>query len=398
VSAGDLSRSRDRPRSPQTATWFPRLPDVIMLLWSIGSAALLPFVSLRAKGLGMAPSMIGLLLSAPGLASLLSSLVADRALAASGPRRLMLLGAVAAAVTIFAAGTTHSVPLFAALLLVYWGVFPLVAIACQTLVITTAAAPDRDHAVGMHSFYTSMGYPIGPLLAATAVHTWGTEAAAFPVSAITLLGAALAALAAPKGRGPATTRTSLVAGLRASGPGVRTALWAALVAQFCYDGWHAFYPLALAAVGRSPTAIGVIFGAFGAAVPVVRPLLGRVSARIGRTGVLVLAFCCIAVGGWAATVPASSAAVLACVILLGVGFGLSFPVTMLLVTEGVEAAAISRMLSARFLVMMSGGTLGPVTVGVIAARSLPAAMAALAVAGTAAFLALARSRFKGHVP
>jgi hypothetical protein len=48
------------------------------------------------------------------------------------------------------------------------------------------------------------------------------------------------------------------------------------------------------------------------------------------------------------------------------------------------------MLAARFFVMMSGGTLGPIVVGVLAARSLPAAMSAVAVAATAAFVALAR--------
>jgi MFS family permease len=134
----------------------------------------------------------------------------------------------------------------------------------------------------------------------------------------------------------------------------------------------------------------VIFAVFGAAVPVVRPLLGTLSARIGRIGVLMLAFSCVAVGAWAATVPDNGISVFACVLLLGLGWGLSFPVTMLLATEGVETAVISRMLAARFFAMMSGGALGPVTVGVFAARSLPGAMTAVAVVATAALLALAR--------
>jgi predicted MFS family arabinose efflux permease len=302
----------------------------------------------------------------------------------------MLISALIASSALFAAGSTASVPVFASLLVVYWGAYPLVAIACQTVVITRIIASNRDHAVGMHSFYTSLGYPIGPLLSATAVHTWGTEAAAFPVGAITLLGAALAALAVEPGRGPATARTPLVAGLRAAPVSARTALWAALVGQFSYDAWTAFYPLALAGAGRAPSAIGVVFGAFGVALPIVRPMLGWLSARMGRKGALALAFGFAAVGGWAATMPANDVAVAVCVAFLGIGFGLAFPVTMLLVAEGAAAGAVSRMLAARFFVMMSGGTLGPIVVGVIAARSLPAAMAAVAVAATAAFAALAR--------
>jgi predicted MFS family arabinose efflux permease len=370
-----------------------------MLLWTTAAAALVPFVALRAKGLGMNPAAIGLLLGGPGLISLLTSLVADRVLAALGPRQLVLSGALVAAVALFVAGATRSVGLFALLLLVYWGVFPLIAVASQTLVVTTVGARGRDHAVGMHSFYTSLGHPIGPLLAATAVHTWSTEAAAFPVGAVVLIGGAVAALAVPRTGTPATVRTSLLGGLRAAPPDARTALWAVFVAQFCYDAWHAFYPLALADAGRSPGAIGVIFGGFGIVVPVVRPLLGRLAARIGRTRVLSVAFLCIAAGGGAAALPGNSAAVLACVILVGIGFGLVFPVTMLLATREAEGGAISRMLAARFCVMMSGGMLGPVTLGAIASRSLPAAMLAVAVAGAGALLGLSRRRRRaGGVP
>jgi hypothetical protein len=283
---------------------------------------------------------------------------------------------------------------------VYWGVFPVVAVACQTLVVTTASAPRRDHAVGMHSFYTSLGHPIGPTLSTTAVHTWTTEGAAFPVGAVVLVGSAVAALATPTRRasatstprghaaGSASTGASFVEDVRDAPPAARTALLAALAAQFCYDAWNAFYPLALTGSGHSATAIGVVFGVFGLVVPLVRPLLGTLAARLGRIGVLLLAFLCVAAGGWAAAIPASRVGVAACVLLLGIGFGLVFPVTVVLATAGAAVDAVGRRLAARFFMMMSGGMLGPVAIGVVAARHLPAAMAATAVVATGACVAL----------
>jgi MFS family permease len=75
--------------------------------------------------------------------------------------------------------------------------------------------------------------------------------------------------------------------------------------------------------------------------------------------------------------------VVASVALIGLGFGLVYPITMVLATSGAEDSQLGGRLAARFTVMMVGGMLGPVVTGAAAAVSLSGAIAMLAVAAAA---------------
>jgi MFS family permease len=156
-----------------------------------------------------------------------------------------------------------------------------------------------------------------------------------------------------------------------------------MIAELCYIGWQAFYPLLLRARGFSPETIGVIFAVYGIFITGVRPATGFLAARFSRPMLLILSTMLVAAGLVLAVVAARLVAVVASVALIGLGFGLVYPITMVLATSGAEDSQLGGRLAARFTVMMVGGMLGPVVTGAAAAVSLSGAIAMLAVAAAA---------------
>lgn len=346
-----------------------------------------PFVPLYAQGLGMTNRGIGLLLAVPGVGALLASLLASAWLIRFGTRQLILAAALVATVSLVAVWVWPSVIVFGIAMSLYWAVQPLVAIASQVVVVTRPPLDSADRVVGMHAFYVSLGMPFGPLLGSAVEHATGRLAWVF------LLGAAVSAVAsglavrAPVHRpAMAPPGMTLLGGLRKLPLLVKASLAAVLIAEFCYVAWATFFPIALKEVGRSPEAIGVLFTLHGVMLSVTRTTLARLVIRLGRLGVLAASLVCIGAGLWASAARAVPHMANASALLLGMGFGLIFPITIILVSAASDPAQVGRALSVRFSMMTVGQILGPFLTGFIAGYSLTGALASAAIVATAAAL------------
>lgn len=382
------------PARPARRAVLPAVPDVIMLLSTVAGQAIAPFVPLYAQNLGMGTGTIGLLVGAGGITALVASLLAGAWLGSVGPRRLVILSAAISVGGLSLIWLRPSIVVLVLAFPLFSAMQAIVAISSQTLVFMRVDPRRPDHTVGMHAFYASLGMTLGPLLGSAVVRAAGGLGLVFLVSAAAIGAAALVALAAPERGVVETSRPQpyLADILSVSSP-ARLALATVLVAEFCYMGWATFFPLAMRSAGRTPEFIGLVFSVHGIVVSLVRPALAALVSRFSRPGVLAASFLVNAAGLLAAAVPRSVALTLACAVLLGLGFGLAFPITMLLVSEGATGSRIGRLLSARFVTMMLGQVLGPTVTGLAAGLSVIGALGGVGGISTATgLIVLAHAR------
>ena len=347
---------------------------MLMLAFTGSSQAMGPFIPLQAQQLGMSTSAIGLLLGGQGVAGLVASLAGGAWMGKVGPRRMAFWASVVSLGSLLALWRWPSIAVLALTLTIVWATGSLVGVASQTLVLTSDPGPRRDHTVGMHAFYASLGMTIGPLLGSASVRASGSLNVVFLVAAVVCGAAApVALLASERGRVDVAHPSARWGGAPLAQP-VILGLGAVMVAEFAYVAWMTFFPLAMAAAGRQPEFVGVIFAVHGIALSVVRPGLGALVARASRVGVIVVSFIFLAAGLGVAAVSRSVPASLAAAALTGVGVGCIFPLTMVLVTHEASGERVARLLGLRFAAMTAGAMLGPALIGVVAAASLPAAM------------------------
>jgi predicted MFS family arabinose efflux permease len=363
-----------------------------MLSYSIAGQATLPFVPLYAQQLGLGPRAIGLLLSLPGLGAVLASLVASAWLSRFGARRLLLGASIAAFGSLIAVWLWRSVGVFAVFMPLFWTVQPLVAVGVQVLVVTRGAAVGQDRAVGMHSVYMSFGASLGPLLGAAAVAATGRIETVFPAAAA--MGAVSALIAARASDSPSREPVSglpLRTSLRGASAATHVAIAAVLVAEFCYTAWGVFFPLALKGAGVNPGVIGVVFAVYGLAISLGRATMAWSVSRVGRLGTLIAAFGCMAAGLWFSTTPGARPLPYVAAVLLGLG-GLTFPVTIVLVSVAAPAGALGGLLAARFLAITIGQTAGPLVAGLVAGVGVTAVLGGVAGAASVTALLLVEIR------
>ena len=123
-------------------------------------------------------------------------------------------------------------------------------------------------------------------------------------------------------------------------------------------------------VGLDLFSVGVITGSEIAALVIVRPLIGRVSDRIGRTKPIVagIAACCVLV----AAIPFTTQ--FAILLALAVGYGAAFATvlssTSPMVCDLVPSTLVGASMGFLATMMDVGQTLGPIVSGVIFASSL----------------------------
>jgi MFS family permease len=150
--------------------------------------------------------------------------------------------------------------------------------------------------------------------------------------------------------------------------------------------------------GLNIFSVGVITGSQIAALVIARPLVGRVSDRIGRTKPIIagIAASCILVGVFPFTTQ------FPLLLLLSVGYGVAFATvlssTSPLASEVVPATLVGASLGFLATMMDVGQTLGPIISGLIFATALGylglfASLSILLVFSAAVFLVLHRKRF-----
>ncbi|QHC65320.1 MFS transporter [Rathayibacter sp. VKM Ac-2759] len=291
----------------------------------------------------------------------------------AGARVVMACGSAvtlaSAAVLLLAGGTIAGLLVGIALL----GAGHLGCVVGQQAVVAGGAAGTRlDSRFGYYTFAASLGQAIGPafipLLAGGAVRP--DPAPLFVVGgvlAVVLLAVTAAIRSAPRRVVDTPSAGSTLSLLRM--PGLARALTTSAIVVAAVDLTVVYLPALGAERGLPAGVVGALLTVRALASMASRLLLGVVTARLGRTrvmvgGIVVSAVCLVLVA-----LPAPTALLFVAVALMGLGLGIGQPITMSWLIERTPADRHGRALSLR----LAGNRLGlialPSLLGVIAAAA-----------------------------
>jgi predicted MFS family arabinose efflux permease len=363
-----------------------RRPNGLGLGWVLLQAALFhsafsvvrPMVSYRALDLGAGSAEIGVLAASFAVLPLLLAFLVGRWADTLGPGRVVAAGA---AMLLLGCLTALAAPSFVVLLLgaAALGLGHLLTMAGQqTTVARSTVGPERDRGFGSLTAAASVGQMVGPPLALTlagwaATRGWSESTVGLGV-AVVLIVVAMVFLARPR---PALVReegsTEPTTTRRAFGDLIRTqGMWQAMVTSGAVlaslDLLLAFLPLWAQERGVSVTTVGWLLAVRGLVSLLSRVAVVQLIAAVTRRGVFVGSLL-MGIAGLAMLpfVGVPGAVVAMC--LLGVGLGLTQPLTMSWVSNlsapNARGAAIGLRLTANRLAQ----TVLPPAIGFVVAGS-----------------------------
>lgn len=369
----------DAPPDPRSTGGRRRPPDVVtlglavMTFMATGSMVTL-FVPLVALGLGASPSLIGLLVSVAYVFPVFLAMPVGAAVDRVGARRPMLAAAAAMAC---APLLPAAYPGFGSLLVlqVVAGLAHLVfVIAAQRYVASLGARQRGERNFGWFSSFQSAGHLAGPLAGGVALDLVGGTSS-FAVAGIGCLAAT--ALAATL-RERVAVRRSSAPPLRPFGsrgdmttlarnPGVRIAMVVSCGILVAHATRQSFLPVYLESLAYPATTIGMLVSAFGLASMMVRPAMPLVVRALGGRSATLLVMVLVVAGGLALTTASTGILPLAlATFMMGMGAGLTQPLTVVTVSDHVPPASVGFALGFRLTGNRIAQVVSPLAIGLAA--------------------------------
>lgn len=351
---------------------------------------------------GASPGLVAGLQAAGSLPLFLAGLPAGVLADIVDRRRLLIvanawMAAAAAALAVAAwTGATSPALLLAATFAIGLGA-AFAAPAFQAIVPEIAAGPLLAPGVALNSVGVNIARTVGPALGGLAVAAVGAPST-FAVNAASTL-AVVAALYAwrrpaedrrlPPEHFAGATRASLRYARHA--PGVRRILaQAAIYFLFASAPWAMLPMVAAQRLHLAADGYGVLLGALGAGAVGGALLLGRLMARIGRSGVLLLGSAVSGIAGTALALVTDEALALAVVAAFGAGWIASLTVLNVGVQGAVAGWVRARMLALYVVVYFGSFAIGSMAWGRVAdVVGIPTTLVAAGLLGTVSTAALA---------
>ncbi|HZS10605.1 MAG TPA: MFS transporter [Nitrospirales bacterium] len=367
-----------------------------LLLCAIGTACFIsynlvrmPVLALFAQSLGAGPQAIGIVVAVSTLTGVLLKLPSGALSDLYGRRLIMRIGVLAFAIPPFAYPFIADIGTLTALRFVH-GLATAVFAPTALATVADLYRERRGAAMGTYTASTQAGALLGPVIGGTLVY-----AAGFPTTFVTAgvfgtIGAVMLYLLAlpadahrperPEAVGVAVRELwkGLVAVARNVGVVMTSAADAAKM--IANGALMAFLPIYGLSVGLNPSEVGLLFGVQGVTSLFAKPLMGRVSDRIGRRP-LILAGLLICAGTFASI---ASVSAFPSLLLLAAGFGFGEAVvsssTAALVADLSAVSAVGAGMGMQGMIMDIGHASGPLLAGLlIGAFSYQTAFAVIAV-------------------
>lgn len=273
-------------------------------------------------------------------------------------------------------------------------------LSAQTIIANLGSGPRLEKYFGWYSTWLSGGQVVGPLLAGALLNVGTGTGYVFLVMAVFGL---LAGLAGLRLTGQARERlmvTRTQAGFRAqwllmqTNRGVQLSVLVTVLGMFALGVYGSYLPVYLESLAMSPVVIGVLVSLRAAVSMLIRPFMASMIVLAGgREHTVLLSLATLSVG--IALLGVSEQVVLMGVlaVLVGIGSGLTQPLSMVILAESVEKHQRSGALGMRLMANRAIHFLAPLLFGVL--LELGGFMLAFAVSGLliAAALMLMRRQF-----
>jgi len=328
-----------------------------------------PLVPLLAHDLGASPAVIGVIVGAFGLLSFFLSIPVGGFTDRVGVKRALALGVlcnIVSALLLVRAG--HVWTLIASQIVGGLG-FQLHVVSSQTFIATLDSPLRRESEFGYLTFSAAFGQSLGPVLGGVIAARFGYHAAFLAVLLVSILG--LIIMGFRESRDPrAPGRYSLRRDLRhartlVSHSGMIAILSFTFVVIFAVSLRTSFLPVLLLQRGSSEALVGLLISLFAATSTVIRLFMGRLFQVFSRRILLALSTLAVAFG--VGLIPMLSSGFTMALVLctFGLGFGLTQPLSMVMVADLADPRYSGLTMGIRFMAITLASFLGPVLLGVV---------------------------------
>lgn len=321
--------------------------------------------------LGASPLVLGAVLSAQYLLPLALAIPLGGVVSRFGGRATLITGAGLMVAGLLA---MHLWPGFGGLiagqLLVGLAHLQMV-LAAQTIIANLGTGPRLEKYFGWYSTWLSGGQVIGPLLAGLLLNASGT-AYVFLVMAVFALVAGVVGFWLT---GQATERIQVTrkqAGFRAqwalmqSNRGVQLSVLVTVLGMFALGVYGSYLPVYLESLAISPVIIGILVSLRAGVSMVIRPFMASIIQLAGgRVNTVLLSLVTVSAGiaFLGATEQVVVMGMLA--VLVGIGSGLTQPLSMVILAESVDRAKRSGALGMRLMANRTIHFLAPLMFGAL---------------------------------
>ncbi|HRI38396.1 MAG TPA: MFS transporter [Nitrospira sp.] len=347
----------------------------------------MPALSLFAESLGASPERIGLIVSVSTLTGVLLKLPSGALSDIYGRRLLLKIGVVAFGLPPFLYLFVTDLDALTALRFLH-GLATAIFAPSALATVAELYRERRGAALGTYTACTQSGSLLGPFLGGYLIHAAGFSAAFITSGIFGCIGMLLfyslhldVAVPQRKEQGMAAVLSEMWKGFAAVAKNRKVLITSVTdAAKMIANGaLMAFLPLYGVAAGLNPGEVGLLFTVQAGTSFFSKPIMGRVSDRVGRQPLIILGLC-ICAGTFVCIPQVSMFPVL---LLLSAGFGFGEAVvsssSSALVADSSEFKRLGAGMGMQGTIMDIGHACGPLLAGLLIANlSYPMAFAIIA--------------------
>jgi len=329
-----------------------------------------PFIPLLAEQMGAGPTTIGFIVGAFSLIAVFLSIPLGGLVDRFGVKRLLLVGVLCNITNAIILLQTDTVETLIAAQLIAGIAFLLHVVASQAFISRLPDATRREKGFGWLSFGAAAGQGVGPILGGILVDRFDYPAAFGVVLALSSAGLILLGLKNTRESLPTRSSYDPVqdarqAGLLATNPKVLMTLIFTFAIIFAASLRSSFLPVLLRAEGLTEFTVGMMISIFAVMSTSIRLIFGRLLNIYNRKKILVVSMLAIivAVGLIPSMVSVAGFAVL--ISIFGLGFGMTQPLSMVMVADLADPNQSGLAMGLRFTAIMLAGLISPILLGLI---------------------------------
>ena len=329
-----------------------------------------PFMPLLATRLGAGATTIGFIVGAFSLVAVFLSIPLGGLVDRFGVKRLLLFGVLCNIVNAIILLQTDTVAGLVMAQLIGGIAFLLHVVASQAYISRLPDAHRRETGFGWLSIGASAGQSVGPILGGLLVDYFDYQSAFWVVLVLSSAGLILVGLKKTRESNPTQISYSPIQDARQAGsqlwdPKVLMILIFTFAIVFAANLRASFLPVLLRAEGLTELTVGVLIAIFSVTSTTIRLVFGRLMDTFSRTHILVSAMLAImlAVGLIPSTASTTGFAIL--IAIFGLGFGLTQPMSMVMMADLTDPNHSGLSMGLRLTVIMVAGLLSPVCLGFI---------------------------------
>lgn len=338
----------------------------------VSQTMLLLAVPLRAIELDASPSLIGLILSVPYLLPLAFAIPLGGVVTQVGPQRVFFVGAIG---MMFGPWLSLIAPTFSGLIATQITIglaHVVMVIAAQTVVAGLGRGRALERYFGWYTMCLSGGQLIGPLLAGRMIDTLSMNWVFATIGAIPAISLVSSCFFVGDARHGYMTPKSLLgyraqASLLRDNIGVQMSIAVTAAVLFALGAYSAFLPVYLEELTFSATLIGVLVSLRALAAMLIRPIMPQIIQALGgRARTMIASVASVAMGLMWTGMTGSLATLAFLAILVGLGTGISQPLSMVILAEHVYPEQRSSALGMRLMANRGAQVLAPLVLGILA--------------------------------